>query len=126
MRLGRAGVAGVGVTVAAVAVVAVVAVALSRPALKSDVGIVVFVDSVSLTDVRGFSIRTADGRLVEFRLGTLENGAAFPPGHLGEHQVTAVPIRVTYRDEGGEHVAVRLEDASPGASSGGAPSGGAP
>ena len=61
--------------------------------------------SVSLTDVRGFAIRTPDGRTVEFRVGQLENGAQFPPGHLAEHQVDSVPIRVTYRDENGEHVA---------------------
>ncbi len=53
----------------------------------------------------------ADGRTVEFRIGQLENGAQFPPGHLGVHQADAVPVRVTYRDENGEHVAIRLEDA---------------
>ena len=71
----------------------------------------VSVDSVSLTNVRGFTIRTPDGRTVEFRIGQLENGAQFPPSHLNEHQVDAVPVRVTYRDENGEHVAIRLEDA---------------
>ena len=72
-----------------------------------------FVDSVSLTDVRGFAIRTTDGRTVEFRVGQLENAAEFPPGHLGEHQATSIPIRVTYREEAGERVAIRLEDAAP-------------
>ena len=102
---------GVGVAIAALAGIFVFATSLGRPALRTDVGIVVKVDSVSLTDVRGFTIRTHDGRTLEFRVGQLENGAEFPPGHLGEHQATASPIRVTYRDEGGERVAVRLEDA---------------
>ena len=69
------------------------------------------VDAASLTDVRGFTIRTADGRTVVFRLGELENGTEFPPGHLGEHVATAVPVLVTYRDENGERVVVRLDDA---------------
>ena len=72
----------------------------------------VFVDrSASPTSAR-FAIRTQDGRTVQFRVGQLENGAQFPPGHLGEHQATSVPVRVTYRDEGGELVAIRLEDAA--------------
>ena len=71
----------------------------------------VTVDAASLTDVRGFTIRTADGQTVVFRLGELENGTEFPPGHLGEHIATAVPVLVTYREENGERVVVRLEAA---------------
>ena len=111
MRLGRRAIVAIGVAVAAIAVGAVLVSTFAQPAAKTEVGIVVFVDSVSLTDVRRFAIRTADGRTVEFTVGVLENGAQFPPGHLGEHEATAVPVRVTYRDENGEHVAVRLEDA---------------
>lgn len=115
MRLGRGAIVGAGVLIALAAVGFVVVSSFARPAARSEVGVVVFVDSVSLTDVRSFTIRTPDGRTVRFAVGRLENGAEFPPGHLGEHMATAVPIVVTYRDEGGEHVAVRLEDA-PGAS----------
>ena len=115
MRLGRREAVAAGLTLAAVAAVAVIAGAFASPAPRTEVGIVVFVDSVSLTDVRAFAIRTPDGRTVEFRIGRLENGAQFPPGHLGEHEATAVPVRVTYRDENGEHVAIRLEDAVPAA-----------
>ena len=49
--------------------------------------------------------------MVEFRLGELENGDEFPPGHLAEHQATAEPVVVYYRMEGNERFAVRLEDA---------------
>ena len=74
------------------------------------VGIVSSIDSEGLTNVRGFTLLTPDGRELEFTIGTLENGAQFPPGHLAEHQALASPIRVWYRTEGGSLVAFRLED----------------
>jgi hypothetical protein len=74
------------------------------------VGIVSSIDSEGLTNVRGFTLLTPDGRELEFGIGTLENGAQFPPGHLAEHQALASPIRVWYRTEGGSLVAFRLED----------------
>jgi hypothetical protein len=101
---------------AAVAIIAVVAAVvaanlLGGPGRRVETGVVVAVEATSLTSVQGFSIKTTDGRTVDFRVGTLENGAVFPPGHLAEHRVSLVPIRVTYIDEGGGHVAVRIEDA---------------
>ena len=74
-------------------------------------GVIVAVDSAGLSDVRGFSLRRPGGEILIFRLGELENGAQFPPGHLAEHQATAAPVRVWYRMEGSERFAVRLEDA---------------
>ncbi len=115
--LGRRAIVGLGVAVAVIAGLFVASSLLGQPAPRTEIGVVVSVDAVSLTDVRGFSIRTADGRTVNFRVGPLENGAEFPPGHLAEHAVTAMPILVTYRDEDGERVAVRLEDAPSAASS---------
>jgi len=82
------------------------------PGAQQMVGVIVGVDAVSLTDVRGFTLRTSDGATVEFEIGDLENGAEFPPGHLVEHQATAQPVRVWYRTEGDAKVAVRLEDAT--------------
>jgi hypothetical protein len=79
---------------------------------QSVVGVIVAVDAKSLTDVRGFTLRTSDGASTAFAIGVLENGAEFPPGHLVEHQSTAQPIRVWYRTEDGRKVAVRLEDAT--------------
>ena len=113
VRRSRTAIVGLGVAVGILAGLAVVASSLGRPAPRTEVGVVVFVDSVSLTDVREFAIRTAEGRTVQFRVGQLENGSQFPPGHLGEHQATSVPVRVTYRDEGGVLVAIRLDDATP-------------
>ncbi len=98
--------------VAAIALGLVAAIVVTRAeADRTETGVVVAVESVSLTDVRGFTIRTSDGRTVEFRIGTLENGAQFPPGHLVEHQATSAPVKVFYRDVGTAHVAYRIEDA---------------
>jgi hypothetical protein len=72
---------------------------------------VVDVDSAGLTDVRGFTLRATDGTETRFRMGVLENGAQFSPGHLVEHQATAEPVRVRFREEGGERVAYRIDDA---------------
>ena len=74
-------------------------------------GVIVRVDSEGLDRVRGFSLRTDAGLTVAFSIGALENGAAFPPGHLVEHQATAQPVRVWYRTDGDVRTAVRLEDA---------------
>ena len=74
-------------------------------------GVVVAVDGSGLADVRGFTLRRIGGETLEFRIGELENGNEFPPGHLAEHQATAQPVTVYYRMEGDELFAVRLEDA---------------
>jgi hypothetical protein len=108
-----------GVLIAVVAIGAVLLSTLSRPADRTETGVVIDVDAASLGDVRGFTLRTNDGRSVTFTLGPLQNPTEFAPGHLAEHQATSTPIVVTYRDEAGARVAVRLEDApleSPGGS----------
>jgi len=107
---GRAAVL-VAVSVAVVLLAIVAANVLGGPGRRVETGVVIAVQATSLTAVQGFSIRTQDGRTVDFRVGSLENAIQFPPGHLAEHKVTLVPIRVTYVDESGGPVAVRLEDA---------------
>ena len=100
---------------AAIAAVVLIAVAattiLGGPGRQVATGTVVSVEATSLTNVAAFSIRTSDGSTMDFRVGHLENAATFPPGHLAEHKVSLVPVRVTYLEEGGAHVAVRIEDA---------------
>lgn len=76
------------------------------------VGVVTHVDASGLASVAGFTLRTADGRVLDLAIGTLENGAEFPPGHLAEHQATAAPVRVSFRAEGSRLVAYRIDDAS--------------
>jgi hypothetical protein len=76
-------------------------------------GVVTAVDSRGLAQVRGFSIRTDEGRTLEFRIDGLENPAEFPPAHLAEHRTTLEPVRVYFRLSGGDLIAYRLEDAHP-------------
>ena len=76
------------------------------------VGVIVGVKSEGLDRVAEFTLRTTDQGTLVFVVGELDNGAAFPPGHLVEHQATARPVRVWYRTEGGVRVAIRLEDAT--------------
>jgi hypothetical protein len=98
--------------VALVVLLAVVAtMVLGGPGRQVETGIVVAVQATSLSNVEGFSIRTTDGRTVDFRVGSIENATQFPPGHLAEHKVSLAPIRVTYVQESSGPVAVRLEDA---------------
>ena len=101
----------IAAVVAVTAVVIVATTILGGPGRRVETGIVVAVEATSLTSVQGFSIRTADGRTVDFRVGALENASAFPPGHLAAHRVSLVPIQVTYVDRDGAHVAVALVDA---------------
>ena len=105
------------VAVVALAAIAAVVFGWSRtdPGGKLvETGVVVNVDSVSLTEVLGFTLRTSDGRTVEFVVGPLENPAEFPPSHLGVHLADGVPVRVTYQQSGSDRVAIRLEDAPGG------------
>ena len=74
-------------------------------------GVVIAVDAASLTDIRGFTLRTSLGATIDFKVGQLENVTEFSPSHLKEHQATSSPIRVWFRVENGERVAYRLEDA---------------
>jgi hypothetical protein len=74
-------------------------------------GVLVKIDSQGLTKVRGFTLRTDAGAEIPFTIGTLENGAEFPPGHLAEHMSTSSPVRVFFREAGGTLVVYRIEDA---------------
>ena len=85
------------------------------PDTTSVEGVIVAVDAEGLGDVRSFDLRTTDGAVRTFGLAALENGVEFPPGHLVEHAATAQPVRVWYRTEAGEDLAIRLEDAEPAA-----------
>jgi len=98
--------------VAAIAVVVMAAATVfGGPGRRVESGIVVAVQATSLSSVQGFSIRTVDGRTVDFRVGTIENASTFPVGHLSAHKVSLAPVLVTFVDRDGAHVAVRIEDA---------------
>ena len=74
-------------------------------------GIVTRVDSSGLSAVKKFTLRTTSGDDLTFVIGTLENGAEFPPGHLVEHMTSADPILVYFRVEKGALVVYKLDDA---------------
>lgn len=93
-------------------VVLVTAVAACGPSGRVAQGIVTGITPDGPVKVERFEIRTTDGATLAFRVGTLElDGNAFPAEHLGEHRLTAQPVAVAYREEGGELVAYRLVDA---------------
>jgi hypothetical protein len=100
-----------------IALIAVVVVAIAVPVVlletrkETMTGVVVRVDTVSLTDVRSFDLRTSDGRVFTFQIGQLD---LTPPGfnaqHLTVHAATSQPVVVTYEKRDDELVAVRLVD----------------
>jgi hypothetical protein len=102
------------VVTGALAAVVVLATALAACGSSGRVaqGIVTDITSNGPVTVERFEIRATDGTTLTFRVGTLElGGNAFPAEHLGEHRLTAQPVAVAYREEGGELVAYRLQDA---------------
>ena len=82
------------------------------PTLYTDTGIVTDVASTSLVVVDGFTLRTADGRVLTFSTKDLSlRGEGFPAQHLREHQALAQPVEVTYRVTDGRNDVVKLQDA---------------
>jgi ABC-type transport system substrate-binding protein len=75
-------------------------------------GVLTHIDAAGLSEVTGFTLRLADGTEMTFRIGILENGNVFPPGHLAEHLATSAPVRVFFRVQGADLVVYRLEDGS--------------
>jgi hypothetical protein len=73
-------------------------------------GLVIAIEQTGLNEVQGFTIRTASGETWTFRIGDLDNGDVFPPGHLNAHQADAYPVLVTFHVEGDELVATHLDD----------------
>jgi hypothetical protein len=102
-----------GLVAVAVFAASIAAFVVGGPGRQIETGIVVEVQATGITSVQGFSIRTPDGRTIDFRIpaGALETESSFPPGHLAEHRVTLEPVRVTYVRASGANQAVRIEDA---------------
>jgi hypothetical protein len=85
----------------------------AQPVGSPVIGVPIKLESEGFSKVKAFTIRTDAGQELRFVMGTLENGAEFPPNHLAEHLAGSTKVRVFYREEGGELVAYRLEDAEP-------------
>jgi hypothetical protein len=78
---------------------------------KAAAGIVIAVDAPA-GEVTGFTMRTRQGEMIPFVIGTLEvDGSAFAAAHLVEHAVTLEPIAVGYRVRDGRNVVHRMVDA---------------
>lgn len=81
-------------------------------ALRQETGIVIAIESAGLARVDGFTLRTADGRVLDFSTTGMRFSAGFPPQHLAEHRMLAEPVRVTWQERDGVNQVVRLDDAS--------------
>ncbi|HEX7473995.1 MAG TPA: hypothetical protein VF323_13000 [Candidatus Limnocylindrales bacterium] len=98
------------VVVVAVAVGAPVAWWFTREAVTC--GIVVGIDQASITDVRGFTLRTSDGITSSYVVVPARLAPdSFVPGHLREHRALATPVCVTFRPAESPAVALDLTDA---------------
>jgi hypothetical protein len=100
----------VAFVVVVIAVAAPVAWWLTRTAVTC--GIVVGIDQTSITDVTGFTIRSADGVVSSFSIVAARLAPdSFEPGHLREHRALAEPICVIFRPAESPRVALDLTDA---------------
>lgn len=82
------------------------------PGARQEVtGVVLSVVGTTPTQVSSFTVRTNAGETITFTVGPAElTDGAFPAGHLREHQATAAPVVVAYRQECDTRVALRLTD----------------
>ena len=79
---------------------------------RSIEGIITNVDAASLTQVETFTVRANDNNTVVFRIAPdatqdIEDG--FVPSHLREHALAVEQVKVFYRVEDGEFLALRIE-----------------
>ena len=86
--------------------------ATATGATQQVTGLVISAAGPDSSSVERFSLRTDDGTVYDFVVGTLDvaNGG-LPAPHLREHMVNAARTTVFYRVENGQNVAVRYTDA---------------
>jgi hypothetical protein len=76
-------------------------------------GVLLSVESPSLQKVDRFTLRTDDGQELDFIVASdFNQGAAhlMTPGHMRQHMALAEPMTVTYREEGGQLLALNAVD----------------
>ena len=85
----------------------------SAPAVPESpvAGIVIAVDTAGATLIKGFTLRNNDGDTIAFTIGTLDNPDDFPASQLKDHEASATPVFVFFREEGGHLVVYHLENA---------------
>lgn len=85
-------------------------------------GVITAIDQSGVAEVAGFSLRTDKGSVMAFVVGELDvSGSAHPASHFRSLMALSTPVRVTYRDLGDEHVAVRIDELPTGATGSAAP-----
>jgi len=80
---------------------------------KSVTGIVVDVQSDSLTTLDSFTVHTNDGKTLVFQVAPdarSDPQHGFVGGHLRSHMVAASQVQVYYREENGDLLATLLVD----------------
>lgn len=75
-------------------------------------GVVLAVESRSLTEVRAFTIRSDDEEC-EIAIDA-DRDYGFPLPHLNQHKIDGTPVTVDVEVEGDELVALSIEDATTG------------
>ena len=78
-------------------------------------GVLLDVVSPSIQQVDSFSLRTDDGRELNFVTAPDFNKGAshvMTPGHMRQHMALADAILVTYREDGGKLIALSATDAT--------------
>ena len=79
-----------------------------KPSVKSVTGVVVDVQSSSLTTLDLLTIRAEDGTVLTFT--SAERFVGFTPSHLKEHLAFAVPVTVTFEAIEGNLVILSIDD----------------
>jgi hypothetical protein len=76
-------------------------------------GVVIAAQGPDAASVDHFTLRTSDGRQLDFAVGKLDlSDGGLPAPHLREHMVSGEPITVSYELQDGQLVAVRYVDAA--------------
>jgi hypothetical protein len=79
------------------------------------VGVIITVDAPSLTVLNSFTLRDQHGQMLTFHIApdaARDPQEGFVAGHLRSHALAAEKVRVTYRKQGDELLAEKLEHCS--------------
>ena len=86
--------------------------ASATPTPLSTVGLVIAVTGPDAATVDTFTLRTNQGQIIDFTVGTLDlTNGGLPAPHLRTHQVTGTPTLVYYIVQDGNDVAIKYYDA---------------
>jgi len=83
----------------------------ASPAPLTATGLVIGATGPDAATVDTFTLRTNDGQVIEFTVGTLDlSNGGLPAPHLREHMVGATPTEVYYLVQDGKKVAIKYID----------------